>query len=254
MIKSISGLIFAILKELFQNGGIMDITNRQKEILDFLSIKHFASISEIAGNIFTSESTVRRDVKKLENMGCIKSVYGGVVLTEYHKEPIPIYLRDAENSASKERIAFEASKLISDNSTVIFDSSSTVRRICKHIKNRNGLTVITNNLRVCQELKDSNIKVICTGGTLIPKRECFVGHFAEEFIKSIKADILFFSSQGLSENGDITDSSEEEISLRKKMFNSSKKQYFLCDPTKINKDFPFTLCNSQDITDIIIDN
>lgn len=241
------------MKELFQGDSIMDITNRQREILSFLSSKHFASISEIAKDIFTSEATVRRDIKKLESMGYIKSVYGGVVLSEYHKEPIPIYLRDSENSASKEKIAFEASKLIKDNSTVIFDSSSTVRRICKHIKSKNGLTVITNNLRVCQELKDSNIKVICTGGTLIPKRECFVGHFAEEFIKSIKADMLFFSSQGLSENGDITDSSEEEISLRKEMFKSSKEQYFLCDMTKINKDFPFTLCNLRDVTDTIID-
>ena len=201
--------------------------------------------------IYTSEATIRRDIQKLEAKGAVKSVYGGVVITEYQNSPVPIYLRDKENSASKERIAEEAARLVRDNSTVIFDSSSTVRRMCKHIKDRQGLTVITNNLRVCEELRESKVKVICTGGTLIPKRDCFAGHFSEDFIKKIKADMLFFSSQGMSENGDVTDSSEEEIALRRVMFASSKEQYFLCDPSKVGKEFPFVLCHVNDITKTI---
>ena len=229
----------------------MDNVKRQTEILNYLKTAHFASISELAAIIYTSEATVRRDVQKLEDKGAVKSVYGGVVITEYQNSPVPIYLRDKENSAIKERIAEEAAKLVKDNSTVIFDSSSTVRRMCKHIKDRQGLTVITNNLRVCEELSESQIKVICTGGTLTPKRECFAGHFAEELIKKIKADMLFFSSQGISDTGDITDSSEEEVALRKAMFESSREQYFLCDSSKIGKEFPFVLCNTDDITKTI---
>lgn len=230
----------------------MDNSERQQEILKYLATVHFASISEIAAVIFTSEATVRRDLQKLSEKGVVKLVYGGVVISEYYKEPVPIHLRDNENSAEKELIAKKAADLIEDNCTVIFDSSSTVRRICKHITEHKNLTVITNNLRVCEELKNSNIKVFCTGGSLIQKRECFVGHFAEEFVKKTKADVLFFSSQGLSQNGDITDSSEEEIALRKIMIENSKRQYFLCDSSKIGVDFPFTLCNKNEITDIIL--
>lgn len=231
----------------------MELTDRQQEILALVAQRHFASVREIADSLFTSGATVRREIKKLESKGILKSVYGGVVLTEYQKTPVPIYLRDSENSASKEKIAQEAAKLITDNQTILLDSSSTVRRICRHITKRKNLTVITNNLRVCEELKNSDVKVICTGGSLIPKRECFVGHFTEEFIKKVKADILFFSSQGLSNNGDITDSSEEEIALRKVMFASAKQQVFLCDSSKIGKDFPFTLCNSAEVSQIIFD-
>ena len=230
----------------------MNNLERQNEILKFLNQTHFASIAEIAEVIFISEATVRRDLQKLSDKGLVKIVYGGAVITEYHKEPVPIHLRDSKNSAEKEIIAQKASKLITDNSTVIFDSSSTVRRICKHILNRNNLTVITNNLRVCEELKNSNVKVFCTGGALIQKRECFVGHFAEEFIKKLKADQLFFSSQGFSQNGDISDSSQEEIAIRKVMISSAKNQFFLCDSSKFNVDYPFTLCNKNEITDIIL--
>ena len=63
--------------------------------------------------------------------------------------------------------------------------------------------------------------------------------------------MLFFSSQGISDTGDITDSSEEEVALRKAMFESSREQYFLCDPSKIGPEFPFVLCNTDDITKTI---
>ncbi len=232
----------------------MNITSRQQEILDFLLPRHFASITELAKALYTSGATVRREIKKLEDMGILKSVYGGVMLAEYDKEPVPITLRDSDNSSKKEIIAAKAATLIRDNCTVIFDSSSTVRRLCKHIQNKKGITVITNNLRVCDELKNSNIKVVCTGGSLIKRRECFAGHFAEQFIKSVKADMLFFSSQGLSDNGDITDSSEEEIALRRVMFQSAKEKIFLCDSSKFNTVYPYVLCNIKDITKTVFDN
>lgn len=224
---------------------------RQEEILEYLSERHFASIAELSLVLYTSQATVRRDVETLAAQGAVKSVYGGVVLAEYEKAPVPIFFRDKENSASKEKIAEQAASRIRDHSTVIFDSSSTVRRICRHIVARKGLTVVTNNLRVCTELKDSDVRVVCTGGTLVKGRECFVGHFAESFVRQIKADQLFFSSQGLSDNGDITDSSEEEIALRRAMMEAAREKYFLCDSSKKSKDFPFVLCNTEDVTDII---
>ena len=221
--------------------------------MGLLQMKHFMTMSELAGEIYVSEATVRRDISKLAAQGLVKPVYGGVVLSEYRNEVVPISLRDKENSAKKEQIALKAAALIHDNDTVIFDASSTVRRICQHISDRKNLTIITNNLRVCQELKDSNVSVYCTGGALISRRECFLGHYAEEFVRGIKADKVFFSSQGISENGDITDSSEEEVALRRVMLASARERIFLCDSSKIGRDFAFRLCNREDVTQIISD-
>jgi len=229
----------------------MELTERQQEILCYIADEHFASVAQIAAHIFTSGATVRRELKKLEEKGFVKSVYGGVVLREYRQEPVPVYLRDGENAAEKERLAWEASRLIRDGQTIMLDASSTVRRICRHILDRKSLTVITNNLRVCQELKNSAIRVICTGGTLIPKRECFVGHLAEEFLRGVHADVLFFSSQGLSEGGMITDSSEEEIAIRKVMLSRCDRQVFLCDPSKIGKTYPLSLCHTDAVTQVL---
>lgn len=231
----------------------MDNQSRQQQILNYLHQIHFASIDEIAKNIYVSGATVRRDLQKLEQRGYVKTVYGGVVLTEYSNEVVPISLRDRENAELKEKIAFEAAKLVKDNDTIILDSSSTARRICRHIKNRKKLTIITNNLRICDELKDSDISVYCTGGSLMRRHDCFTGHYAREFLRQISGSTLFFSSQGLLPNGNIVDNSEEEIALRKIMLSRAQNKIFLCDSSKFGKECPFTLCNVSDITQIISD-
>ena len=232
----------------------METTLRQQQILDYLYQNHFASIDELAHTIYVSGATVRREVQHLEKNGFVRSVYGGVMLAEHNKDALPVSLRNKEHSAAKELIAAKAAELIHDNDIVIFDSSSTVRRICKHILNRKNLTVITNNLRVCQELKDTNISVHCTGGTLLKFRDCFANHLAEEYIKQINATSFFFSAQGIMENGDIVDYSEEEISLRKTMLSRAKNKIFLYDSSKIGRDSPFKICNISDTTHVVTDN
>ena len=231
----------------------MENTQRQQQILEYLYQYHFASIEEIAQTIFVSGATARRDLQKLEQKGLVRMVYGGAVLSEYSNEVVHVSLRDKENAAAKEMIAKKAAEFIHDNDTVIFDSSSTVRRICRHIKTRKNLTVITNNLRVCQELKDTDISVYCTGGALMKRRDIFLSHFAEEFLRQITATSVFFSSQGVLQNGDIVDSSEEEVALRKIMLSRATNKYFLCDSSKLGKEYPFCLRNTADVTRMITD-
>lgn len=227
--------------------------DRQQQILDYLEQFHSAKISELAAQLFTSESSVRRDVAQLESTGIVTRFHGGVILSQYRNDVVPADLRDSSNSARKEIIAQEAAKLIHDGDTIIFDSSSTVRRICKYIKGNKNVKIITNNIQICSELKGSDIKVYCTGGEFYQKRDCFLGAFAEEFLKSINADSVFFSCKGLSETGLITDVSEQEISMRKAMLKQAKNSYFLCDSSKLGNTYSFTVCDARNVTAILCD-
>lgn len=227
--------------------------NRQQTILDYLRVHHSAKISELAKHIYTSEASVRRDLAVLEAEGVVMRVYGGVVLSEHKNEVVPIELRDSANSAAKEAIASEAAKHIHDGDTVFFDSSSTVRRICKHIKKRKNLIIVTNNLRILSELKDTQITVYCTGGELYKKRDAFLGPYAERFVSSFYADSLFFSCSSLSNDGVITDVSEAEVSMRSIMRSHARNSYFLCDSSKLHKTDAFRFCASKEITQILCD-
>ena len=226
---------------------------RQQALMDYLKQHQTATLHALAKHLYISEASVRRDIAALEAAGLVVKVYGGVVLPEHKNEVVPVELRESANSAAKEIIAQEAAKLIHDGDTVFFDSSSTVRRICKHIKNRKHLKIITNNLRICQELKDTDITVYCTGGEYYKKLDCFLGPYAEKFIGSINATSLFFSCKGLSPQGFLTDVSETEIAIRQAMLAQADKRYLLCDSSKVGQKYAFTLCHADDLTDILCD-
>lgn len=226
---------------------------RQQQILDYLNEAHSAKVSELASKLFTSESSIRRDLAFLESTGIVTRLHGAVMLSQYRNDVVPADLRDSSNSACKEIIARQAAQFIHDGDTIIFDSSSTVRRICKYIKGNKNVKIITNNIQICSELKGSDITVYCTGGEFFQKRDCFLGRFAEDFLRSINADSVFFSCKGLSKDGLITDVSEQEISMRKAMLRQARNSFFLCDSSKIGSKYSFTVCEATDVTKILCD-
>ena len=81
----------------------------------------------------------------------------------------------------------------------------------------------------------------------------FVGAAAENYIRNTYADILFFSSQAISNDGEISDVSEEETSLRRIMLDRAKVKIFLCDSSKIGQKKTFTLCTKDNVNEIICD-
>ena len=229
---------------------------RQEAILQILEQRKTATVRDLAQELFISEASIRRDVEALEKRGFVKRVYGGVVLARYHNGIVPVGLRDADHSAVKEEIARRAAERIRDGDTVMMDASSTVRRIVKYIGNRRDLKIITNNLRIFSDLSEfgnTDVRLYCTGGTYSASNHAFVGAAAENYLRSVRADCLFFSSQGLSEDGEISDASEEETALRRVMLTRAERRYFLCDSSKLGVKQTFTLCHKDDITEIIDD-
>jgi DeoR/GlpR family transcriptional regulator of sugar metabolism len=227
---------------------------RQKKIFEYLKDKHFATMKELARVVWTSESSIRRDIKILEQKGVVRQIYGGVVLPEYENAVVPVTIRDGANAHLKDAIAKRAAEQLFNGATVIMDGSSTVRRIVNHIDKFRDLRIITNNVRVFQECNNPTAKIYCTGGLFLPQNNIFIGSAAENYINSINADILFLSSQAISEDGEISDASEEETALRRVMLTRAKKKIFLCDSSKIGLRRTFTLCNASDVDEIICDS
>ncbi len=226
---------------------------RQQGIIEYLEKRKSATIHELSEHMYTSEASVRRDIQSLEAKGIVQKMYGGVLLSKYQNGIVPVDLRDSDHSAVKEELAKRAVKLIKDGDTVILDASSTVRRMVKYMGHLHNVRIITNNLRIFSKCENPNIKLYCTGGAFSHDNHAFVGPSAENYIRGISADCLFFSSQGIDEEGIISDASEEESALRRVMIEHSQRQYFLCDSSKLGVKKTFTLCQKDSITDVICD-
>ena len=223
---------------------------RQKQILQLLGRKSALRVSELAGALYTSEATVRRDLCRMEKAGLVRRVYGGVTLNEAE---MPLDFRRQENAAAKREIAAKAAALISDGDTVFLDSSSTAQHLLPYLSRFRDLTVITNSHSVMEELCGTSHRLFSTGGRLLARNRAFVGPAAEAALENLAPSIAFFSSQGVGEDGEITDDSEEETSLRRALLRRAARTVFLCDTGKLGKTHLFRLCHLSEVDAVISD-
>jgi len=226
---------------------------RHEEILQHLESERTVGISSLASRLYVSEATIRRDLNALEKRGLVHRVFGGVVLTKFLNENLPQDIRVRENLHLKEIVAKRASRLLHDGASVILDGSTTVQMLIPHLSKLKNLLIITNNLEVISGMSSTKHKLICTGGQYLMRNKVFAGYQAEAMLRDFYADLLFFSSQGYSEEGEITDSSEEESALRRVMLSRAKTKVYMCDHTKLNKRYTYRICDKNGVDHVICD-
>lgn len=216
---------------------------RLDHILAFLRENQTATVKTLAARLYASEATVRRDLNELEHRGLVKRLHGGAVLLDGANRELPIRVREQQNVEAKRAIAAKAARYLHDGQVIFLDASSTVMFLIKYFESFELLTIITNGLKTAQELSALNHKVYCTGGLMLHNSSAYVGDFAVDFVRRFNADLFFFSSRGVSEDGLITDASSEETNVRKAMFEQSRSRIFLCDQSKLGKTYCYNLCS-----------
>ena len=228
-------------------------TEREKQILEILLKEKKATVHRLAGALYVSEPSVRRDLAALEKQNLIKRIHGGAVLEEsaLSKNKIPFLIREYEQSDAKAAIAQKAMDLIHDNDVIFLDASTSCYYLIPFLATKTGLTVITSGIKALTKLAEYGIHTISTGGTLLPDCLALVGEDAYKTIETYHADIAFFSCRGVSGDGYLTDISPEENNVRKRMIQHAKKSYLLCAGEKMGKQYFHNLCHKDDITGII---
>ncbi len=214
----------------------MTITQRHSQILEALTQNPDINVKELAKLLMVSEPTIRRDFTELAAKGIITKVYGGAVLNQGAADrEIPFIFREKEKSSVKTRIGAQAAKLVQDGMVVMLDGSTSAYHLVPYLAQKKDLIVVTSGAKTAVALAEANIRTFCTGGQMVIHSFSYVGQQAENFVRSINADILFFSCRGLSDDGKMTDHSIEEANLRKVMMECCREKYLLCDSSKFGK-------------------
>ena len=195
---------------------------RFEKIMEYLREKKTAPVNVLAKRLFVSEATMRRDLSELERKGLVKRLHGGAILLDGANQELPLYLRERQNTDAKRIISEKASHHIVEGQTIFLDASSTAQYLIKYFENYQNSSA-------------------------------YVGDFAADFVRNFNADIMFFSSRGVSESGQITDASREETYIRQVMLQQSRKHIFLCDHNKIGQVYCYNLCNVSQLDDYITD-
>ncbi len=230
-------------------------SERQEMILKILQDNNYTTPQEIAKKVFSSYSSVRRDLEELENAGLISRSYGMVKLSNNNSFLVSYPIRINKNSEKKRVIAKEAAKLIGNGSTIFIDSSSSCSFFAKELMQLNGITLITNNVEVVSLMSQSNIEVICSGGVQTsPNRYALIGPIAENTFRNIHADWVVFSTHSLTNDGKIYDVNYNETALRNIMLNNADKKMFLCDSSKLYTTSTYYQCSLSDIDYLVCDS
>ncbi len=230
-----------------ESGAIVDFTimenqekplalERRRKILDILSKQKSVRVEELQEILDVSGNTIRRDLAALEKEGRLKRSSGGAVQRNA-SDMVQVYRSRAEHqNEEKSIIGAFASTLVSEGQTVIIDAGTTGLELARNLKKRNHIMVVTNSLDVAGELSDSReLTLVMTGGSFDPFSRALTGKTAEDFIRSIRADIAFLSVRALSLEHGLMAHGLNETPIKQAMMASANTTYILADHTKFDR-------------------
>lgn len=229
---------------------------RQKRILEILNSTGAVWVSKLSDELGVTEETVRRDLEKLEKQEVLIRTHGGAVaMGDSSSYDLSLEKRKQTNSEIKERLAMEAAKYVTPGDTIFLDSSTTTFFMAKEIKKIKNITVITNSLRVINELVGAETVKLITVGGLVSTNQSFVGALAESTIRNnFFAGKAFFSSKGIKPDAGILESNEQECFIKQQMIANANEKYYLCDSSKIDKVGFYKLATLESLDYFITDS
>ena len=204
---------------------------RQSQILEIVKANKYVSVPKLAELTYSSCPTIRRDLSYLGLNGYLIRTHGGAMDLTPSMIP-PLDYRIEASKTQKKLICDKAISFIRDGMLIFIDESATASFITNRLTEFKNLTIVTNGLHTANLLAELKVNFLCTGGEICG--DCFVGSYAEKFIRNFNADICFFSTASIFSNGTIADNGNQESSLKKTMLDFAKSKIYLADSTKFN--------------------
>lgn len=209
---------------------------RHAQIETILNESGQVTVGELNARLNVSEATIRRDLDEMDGLGLLRRTHGGAVrLTLSDREP-PLLQRATEKQHEKQRIGRLAATLVRDEQTVFLGSGSTVQAIVPHLRERHGLTVISNSLPVLNMLADrEDFSLVVIGGMFRPTELSMVGHIAEAAIRELRADIAFMGMRAVDPRHGFTSDYLPEALTDRAILQIATRRVVLADHTKFGR-------------------
>ncbi|MFK7693218.1 DeoR/GlpR family DNA-binding transcription regulator [Paenibacillus sp. HJGM_3] len=234
----------------------MMVGQRRNKIKEQLLLEKSVKVADLVKEFNVSEETIRRDLNQLEREGLIQKNYGGAILIEelQHLSASipPVQQRKFELYEEKDAIGRKAASLVKEHQIVIVDSGSTTWCVARHLKQRAGLTVVTNGINIAEEfVENEDSHVFLLGGMVIKKSMSLVGPVAEAELQKYNADCVFMGTSGISLRKGFTSSDIYEAEIKRAMVAAGQKVVVVADHSKFQRQALISYSSFQDV-DVLI--
>ncbi|WP_462410592.1 DeoR/GlpR family DNA-binding transcription regulator [Neobacillus sp. Marseille-QA0830] len=226
---------------------------RRQIITSILQKNKRVLVSDLRNQFHVTEETIRRDLEKLEREGALTRTYGGAVINEHTNVDLPFNERIDLNLTIKQVISQKAIHYIGDNDSLFVDSSSTCFELIKLLNQKRNVTVITNSVKILNEIPGHATRIVSTGGELVPHSLSLVGSISLETTNKYNPDFAVISCNGLDMKKGIMDSNEPDAELKKLMVKQASKTMLLVDHTKFDNVAFISFLDFQQIDYLVTD-
>jgi DeoR/GlpR family transcriptional regulator of sugar metabolism len=238
-------------------------SQRRKRILEEINRKGASTVAALSEQYDVSETTIRRDLKRLEEEGYLHRTHGGALSQSIESEPstaLAYEVREGVYAEQQQQIArYVARTLIEDGDIIMLEGGTTVKAMVPELASKTELTVVTNSLAITTDLdrtfRDrSDVTIICCGGILRPFSSTFVGPIAESFFRDFHVKKLFLTASGLALESGATDPGVLETQVKKAMIAAAGMVIMIMDSSKFGIKSLLTIVNIPDIDIVVTDH
>ncbi len=210
--------------------------DRLDKLMQILARRGYRSVSDLAQDLRVSEMTVRRYLDRLEQKSLITRTHGGAY-TGLEMIEVDYRVRETVRQAEKEAIGKVAFSLIRPGESVFIDAGSTAAFLALAVDDTKRITVVTSSLVVAQALENrTSVETILLGGRIHSGTHSVVGPLAEEAIRPFRFTKAFLGTSGINLAEGLTQSTIEEIPVKKLVAANAKEVYVLADSSKLHRD------------------
>lgn len=214
-----------------QRGETMIGNNRQLEILDLLSEKGNVSVEELASIFNVSRMTIRRDLEKLQESNLLQRTHGGALINKVLLHEMAYHEKREEHALAKQHIATEAVKYVKNASIIYLDAGTTTYEVALKLP-REGLTVITNDIRIAAHLMLSNNTVIFLGGMILKDTGSTTDQHSQMMLSEFNIDLAILATSSIDNKLFLCTPDHDRQIMKQIALKQSEKSILVTDSSK----------------------
>ena len=235
-------------------GELLSGRQRLDQVRQYVLANQSASPAELACRFGVSVMTVHRDLAELEQQGVVRRFRGGVTAQPSAVFESNIAYRMNAMQAEKDAIAEYARRFIEPGMAILLDDSTTCLALARHLEGIAPLTVVTNQLGILDTVSQiPGVRLIAWAATMTPKYNSFVGISCIATAESLRVDITFVSTFGVS--GTHAYHQEQQIVAGKlAMLAAAERKVLLVDHSKLGRKALHQVCPLSVFDWVIVDD
>jgi DeoR family transcriptional regulator, aga operon transcriptional repressor len=222
------------------------------QILSAVVERGQVDVPALAGEFGVSSATIRRDLEELQQQRLVCRTHGGATIhAAFNDLPLSYKARDLPE---KRGICLRATEFLDGARVIGTTGGTTMSQFAQLLRDRNGLTVVTNALNIAIDLlANPRLRVFLAGGEVRRSSQESIGDSAEAFLSAYSIDVAFLGVDGVDAVAGCTNYDPAGARVNAALFQRARKRVVLADATKIGRVTLAQVCPMPDVDVLITD-